>query len=104
VLTELALLWVALRGFDQAVEWASALRQTDWAPKVEQLAVLYQFNSMMKTGAGITSTLAFAASLMSGSSTQSGSSDGSASKKPKTTGTTPPHYHRLHHGHQSRRE
>jgi hypothetical protein len=43
----------------------------------------------MKTGAGITRTLAFAASLMgAGSSTQSGSCDESASKKLKITGTT----------------
>jgi hypothetical protein len=42
----------------------------------------------MKTGAGITRTLAFAASLMGGSSTQSGSCDESASKKLKITGTT----------------
>jgi hypothetical protein len=70
---------------------------------VEQLIALYQFNSM-KTGVDITSKLAFAASLMSGSSIQSGSSDESASKKLKTTGTTPlTYYHRLHPEQQSRR-
>jgi hypothetical protein len=45
-------------GFRQAGEWVPTLRQTDWAPKGEQLAVLYQFISM-KTGAGIKSTLDF---------------------------------------------
>jgi hypothetical protein len=53
----------------------------------EQLAVLYQF-SRRKTGAGITRTRDFAASLMGGSTTQSGSCDESASKKLKITGTT----------------
>jgi hypothetical protein len=42
----------------------------------------------MKTGAGITTTLAFGASLMGGSSSQSSSSDESAAKKLKITGTT----------------
>jgi hypothetical protein len=72
--------------FRQAEEWVPTLRQTDWAPKVEQLAMLYPFGSM-KTGAGIKTALAFAASL-SGISSQSSSSDESASKKLKTTGTT----------------
>jgi hypothetical protein len=70
---------------------------------VEQLTVLCQFGSM-KTGAGITRALAFAASLMGGSSTQSGSSDESASKKPKITGTTClTTTDFTHHEHQSRR-
>jgi hypothetical protein len=69
VLTKLALFWVSLRGFGQAAEWASTgVRQTNWAPEVEQLRVLNQFGSM-ETGAGIKRTLVFAASLMSGSST-----------------------------------
>jgi hypothetical protein len=41
LLTKLALFCVALRGFRQAEEWVPTLRQTAWAPKVEQLAVLY---------------------------------------------------------------
>jgi hypothetical protein len=87
VLTKLALFCVALGGFGQAAEWVPTLRQTAWAPKGEQLTALYQFIST-KTGAGIKITLDFAASLMGGSSTQSGSGDESASKELKITGTT----------------
>jgi hypothetical protein len=59
-----------------------------WAPKVTgPLKMLHQFH-YITTGITMKTTLAFAASL-SGSSIQSGSSDESASKKLKTTGTTP---------------
>jgi hypothetical protein len=85
--------WLGLiNGFGQAAyttaKWASALPQTKWAPEVTgHLKVLNQFH-YMATGKTIKTALDFAARL-SDSSSQSSSSDGSASKKHKTTGTTP---------------
>ena len=68
-------------------KWASALQQTEWKEKGKKLKVLKQFNSM-STGQTIVDTMAFGRRL-SGSSIQSGSSDESALKKLKTTGTYP---------------
>jgi hypothetical protein len=63
------------------------LQQTEWKEKGKKLKVLKQFNGM-STGQTAVDTLDFAR-RPSGSSIQSGSSDESASKKLKTTGTYP---------------
>jgi hypothetical protein len=94
--------WLGLIGwrFGQAAyttaKWASALPLT----KLEELR---QFSGM-KTGQTIVDTLDFA-HRPSSSNSQSSSSDGSASKRHKTTGTYPLNTtdHRLHPEHQSRR-
>ena len=77
--------WLGLIGcFGHATYTAANWQSTQ---PLTELEVLRQF-SAMKTGETIVDTMAFGASL-SGSSSQSSSSDEGASKKLKTTGTYP---------------